>query len=147
MQKTKLWILLADAGNARIIEREGPFGNLVEIHNLTHPHEPTRDHKSDRAGRSFESSGTTRHAYEPRTDWHEQQKDNFAKELVKLLNEAHLDQKFDELYLVAPAKMLGLIRQHIHHTNNDMGEKVSKELSKDAISFTLNEIKTYIEKI
>ena len=147
MQQTVLWVLLADGGNARIIERIGPFGGLDEIHNLTHTHESTSDHGPDRPGRGFESSGTTRHAYEPRTDWHEHQKDEFAKDIVKLLNEAHLNQKFDELYVLAPAKMLGLIRQHITHTNNQIGQKVSKECSKDAISFTLAEVKDCIESL
>jgi len=114
MKQTVLWVLLADGGNARILERIGPLGALDEIHNLTHSHESTIEHGSDRPGRAFESSGTTRHAYEPRTDWHEQQKDNFAKDIVSLLNEAHLTNKFDELYVLAPAKMLGLIRQHIN---------------------------------
>jgi protein required for attachment to host cells len=147
MQKTVLWILLADGGNARIIEREGPFGNLTEIHSLTHSHMANRDLGNDRAGRGFESSGTTRHAYEPRTDWHEQQKDDFAKDIVRLLNDAHMNQKFHELYILAPAKMLGLIRQHLTHVNNEMSSKVSKELSKDAIAFTLPEIKKYIETL
>lgn len=147
MQKTVLWILLADGGNARIIERDGPFGNLTEIHNLTHSHAANRERGTDRAGRGFESSGTTRHAYEPRTDWHEQQKEEFAKDIVKLLNEAHTQQKFHELYILAPAKMLGLIRQHMNHSNHEINEKVSKELSKDAISFTLAEIKKYIETL
>ena len=147
MQKTVLWILLADGGNARIIERAGTLGGLSEIHTLTHSHESNRDHGTDRPGRSFESSGTTRHAYEPQTDWHEQQKDNFAKELVQLLNEAHLNKKFDELYVLAPAKMLGLIRQHITHTKHDMISKVSKELSKDAVSFSLQEIEECLDSL
>lgn len=147
MQNTVLWILLADGGNARIIERNGLFGTLDEIHRLTHSHESNTEHGADRPGRGFESSGNTRHAYEPRTDWHEQQKDAFAKDLVKLLNEAHLNQKFDELYVLAPPKMLGLIRQHIANTNHHIGDKISKESSKDAIRFTLKEIENCIESL
>jgi protein required for attachment to host cells len=146
MQQTKLWILLADGGNARIIEREGPFGSLNEVHSLSHSHEPSREHGTDRAGRGV-SSATTGHAYESRTDWHEQQKDEFAKDIVKLLNEAHLNDQFDELYLLASPKMLGLLRHHISRTNHHIGTKVSKELSKDAISFTLPEIQKYIESL
>lgn len=147
MQKTKLWILLADAGNARILERDGTFGALAEIHTLTHSHESNREHGSDRPGRGSESSGTARHAYEPHADWHEIQKDNFARELVQILSDAHLNKKFDELYVMAPPKMLGLIRQHITRTNNHIASKLSKEVNKDAISLTIREIEGFIESL
>lgn len=140
-----VWILLADAGNARIIERIGTFGGMIEIHSLTHTHEATHEHGPDKAGRGFESANSTRHAYQPRTDWHEQQKDHFAKEIVNFLNEAHLTKKFDELYVLAPAKMLGLIRHHITNTNHHMGPKVSKEMTKDAVKFTLDEIEDCLD--
>ena len=145
MQQKIVWILLADAGNARIIERIGHIGGLIEIHTLTHSHESTHEHESDRPGRGFESSGATRYAYEPRRDWHEQQKDKFAKEIVTLLNEAHLNKKFDELYVLAPAKMLGLIRHHIINTNHHIGPKVSKELTNDAISFNLDDLEKCVD--
>ncbi|MBX9804705.1 MAG: host attachment protein [Alphaproteobacteria bacterium] len=145
MQQKITWILVADAGNARIIERIGTLGGLIEIQNLSHSHESTHEHGPDRPGRGFESSGTTRHAYEPRSDWHEQQKDEFAKEIVTLLNEAHLNKKFDELYVLAPAKMLGLLRHHITNTNHHIGPKVAKELTKDATSCTLDELEQYID--
>jgi protein required for attachment to host cells len=146
MKKTVLWILLADGGNARVIERVGPLGKMVELHNLTHSHESTSAHGPDRPGRTFESSGPTRHAYGPHTDWHDQQKDHFAKELVHLLKDAHLNKKYDELYILAPAKMLGFIRQHINHTNQKIAPKVSKEVTKDAIALTLPELEEYLNK-
>lgn len=145
MQQKIVWILVADAGNARIMERIGTIGGMIEIHNLTNSHVSTHDHGSDKAGHGFESSGTTGHAYEPRTDWHEQQKDHFAREIVTILNEAHLNKKFDELYVLAPAKMLGLIRHHSINTNHHIGPKVSKEFTKDVISFSLNELEKFIE--
>jgi protein required for attachment to host cells len=147
MRKKIIWILLADAGYARIVERAGPLGELVEIQNLTHSHESTHEHGPDQPGRGFESSGKGRHAYEPPTDWHEQQKDNFAKELVTLLHHAHEAQKFDELYILAPPKILGFIRHHMSHTNNQMASKISKEMPKDAVSFTLAELKECIDGI
>lgn len=147
MQQSVLWILLADGGSARIIERVGPFGPLDEIQSLTHAHESTSKHGTDRPGRGFESSGAKRHAYEPHTDWHEKQKDEFAKEIVNILNTAHLSKKFDELYVIAPPKMLGLLRQHIDQTNHHIGSKISKSISKDAISFTLRELENYIDNL
>ena len=145
MQQKIIWILLADAGNARIIERTGQAGKFEELQTLTHDHESTQEHGPDRPGRGYESSGPTRHAYGPRSDWHENQKDGFAKELVSLLDQAHANQKFDELYILAPAKMLGYIRDHITRSSNHMATKVTKEISKDAVHFTLDELKTCLD--
>lgn len=106
------WILLADGGNARVMERVAPFGKLKEIFQLTHPHKSTHEMGDDKPGRAFESASPTRHAYEPHTDPHELQKDNFAKELATLLKDAYQTQKFDELSIVSPPHMLGLLRSH-----------------------------------
>jgi protein required for attachment to host cells len=140
------WIFIADAGNGRIIDRTGKMGSFSEVRVLSHPHESTHEHGADRPGRGFESAGDTRHAYEPRTDWHENQKDAFAKELVAILDEAHNLKKFDELYILAPAKMLGYIRDHITRSSNHMATKVTKELSKDAVNFTMDELKKCLDK-
>ncbi len=145
MQQKIVWILVADTENARIVEKIGTRGGLLEIHNLTHSHGATHEHGSVQPGRGLESSRTTRHASGPQTDGHEQQKDYFAKEIVTLLNEAHLNKKFDELYMLAPLKMLGLIRHHIINTNHHIGPKVSKEFTKDVVSFNLDELEKCID--
>ena len=147
MRARKVWILLADGGNARIIERVAPFGKLLEIQSLTHSHELTHEHGRDRPGRGFGPGGAYHHAYEPHADWHEQQKNDFAKEIVNILNKAQSDRKFDELYIFAPAKMIGLIRQHIVHTNHQIKAKISREIVKDDIHFNLSEIQEYIAEL
>ena len=38
MNQKKNWILLADGGNARVIERTAPFGKLKQIFHLTVRH-------------------------------------------------------------------------------------------------------------
>ena len=147
MRQKKVWIVLADGGTARIIERVAPFGKLLEIQNLTHSHELTHEHERGQLGRGFGLGGAYHHIYEPHTDWHEQQKDDFAKEIVNILNKAHLDKKFDELYIVAPAKKIGLIRQHIIHTDPQIKAKISKEINKDEVHFALSEIQKYIDEL
>lgn len=140
MPQKIVWILLADVRNARIIERIDPVGGLLEIHTLTSSHESTPEHGSDRFKQEIKGPGRTRHAYKPYIDPHQQQKDKFSKEIVTLLNEAHMNKKFDELYLLAPTKMIERIRHHIINTNHHIGPKASKELTKDAISFNLDEL-------
>ena len=140
MPQKIVWFLLADTGNARIIEKIDSVGGLLEIHTLTSSPESMLEHASDKSKQEIKGSGTTHHAYNPHTDQYEQQKDKFSKEIVTLLNEAHVDKKFDELYLLAPTKMIERIRHHIINTNHHIGPKASKELTKDAISFNLDEL-------
>jgi protein required for attachment to host cells len=146
MPKKVIWILLADAGKARIFERAAPKGDLIEIQGLSHSHELTREHGPDKPGRGFESSGGRRHAYEPKTDWHEHQKEHFAKELAALLHKSHEDKKFDELYLLAPSKMLGFIRHHVAQLDHQVVSKISKEFPKDAINFTSRDLQKYLDE-
>lgn len=145
MPKKKNWILLADGGNARVIERVAPFGKLKEIFQLTHTHKSTQEHGNERPGRTFESASPTRHAYEPPTDWHDAQKDVFAKELASILKEAYQTQKFVELSIVSPPHMLGLLRSHL--SNSPVHSKITKEADKNILSMPLEQIQDYVDNL
>lgn len=84
--------MLAYGENARILESISFFEGLIEIHTLNHSHEATHKHTPNKADHVFERANSTHHAYEHCTDWHEQHKDYFAKEIVYILNEAHLNK-------------------------------------------------------
>jgi protein required for attachment to host cells len=145
MAKKKNWILLADGGNARVIERIAPFGKLKEIFQLTHNHKPTHELGDDRPGRSFESASPVRHAIEPHTDAHELQKDIFAKELAALLNDAYQTQRFEELSIVSPPHMLGLLRSHLNHS--PVHSSIVKESDKNLIALPLEKIQEHVDKL
>ena len=145
MAKKTSWILLADGGNARIIERVAPFGKLKEVLNLTHTHKSTHEHGDDRPGRNFESASPTRHAYEPHTDWHELQKDMFAKELATLLKDAYRAQKFEELSIISPPHMLGLLRFHLDNT--PVHTHITKEADKDILTMPLEQVRDYVDSL
>jgi protein required for attachment to host cells len=145
MVKKRNWILLADSGNARIMERVAPFGKLKEVLNLTHTHESTHEHGDDRPGRNFESASPTRHAYEPHSDWHELQKDNFAKELATLLKDAYQTQKFEELSIISPPQMLGLLRFHLN--NSPVHTCIIKEADKNILAMPLEQVQDYVDSL
>lgn len=145
MAKKRNWILLADGGNARIIERIAPFGKLKEVLNLTHTHEATHEHGDDRPGRNFESSSPIRHAYEPSSDWHELQKEDFAKEIAALLKNAYHTKKFEELSIFSSPHMLGLLRHHL--SKNALSSKIIKEYPKDILSLPTSALQDYIDNL
>lgn len=150
MHKKKNWVLLADGGHARIMERTAPFGKLKEIHTLNHPHPSTHEQGADRPGRAFESFSPTRHAYEPHTDPHERQKDEFARELAFLLQEGYKTQQFEELHIFSAPHMLGLLRRHLHQGALDANfvkdyAHIVTEHAKDIVSLPLKEVQDYID--
>lgn len=143
--KKKNWILLADGGNARVIERTAPFGKLKQIFHLTHDHKPTQELGNDRPGRTQESASPARHAYEPHSDLHNLQKDIFAKEIATVLKDAFQTQKFDELSIVSSPHMLGLLRSHL--SNTPVYSRITKEADKNILSMPLEQIQDYVDNL
>jgi protein required for attachment to host cells len=130
MKPTRSWIVIADGGQARILENHGPGKGLVPLpaeamHQTLHP---SRDINSDRPGRSHDRFGPGRHAMEPPSDPHREEKRRFADQLAEHINEAALKHSYDRLILVAPAKTLGDLRQAL---SKEATAKIDGELSKD----------------
>ena len=143
IKKRKTWVLIADGTRARIFVKEykklaNALGRDLVADNLQ-----DREIKMDKPGRTFESSNPTRHAYEPRTDWHQYQKELFAKELCEVLEKANENDEFDELIIISPPKTLGNIRGYL--CKNTLS-KVTAEIPKDITKLTEHELSSYLEK-
>ena len=108
MKAKRTWFLVADGGKARILENLGPGKGLHQVQGLEEEIllPPNRDLQADRPGRGFESTGTTRHAYEA-SDPHRELKRAFASHIVDTLATLHSKRRFDRLVLVAPPAVLG----------------------------------------
>lgn len=112
MKAIRTWIVVADGAGARLFLNTGPGKGLQELPDgrMQTALEATRSQGSDRPGRVHDRMGDGRHAMEPRIDWHEQQKQRFARELSQRLDAAAGGKAFDRLILVAPPKLLGALR-------------------------------------
>lgn len=130
MKPTRSWIVIADGARARILENTGPGQGLTPLpeQEMQQDHKPSRDIDADRPGRTHDRMGPQRHAMEPPTDAHRQEKRRFAEDLAELLNTAARLNSYDRLILVAPAKTLGDLRQAL---GKEAAAKVDGELSKD----------------
>jgi len=146
MKKKKIWILLADDGKGRFIERDPDLETLMQVHCLTHEHPSTHEHGPDHPGRNHDSIGGGRHPYNHQTDWHTRQKEVFARDLVHYLEKANEQHMFDELRIFAPPQMLGYLRQHIQNLGvapNSLHNKITKEVDRDLTHYTLEELEDY----
>ncbi|CAN5139895.1 host attachment protein [soil metagenome] len=86
----------------------------------------TADLGTDTPGRSFNSAGTGRSAYEA-TDFHQADEDSFAKSAVAQLNSLAKESDIDFIIIAAP-HVLGVMRKHY---SADLKKRLIAEIDKD----------------
>ncbi|PCJ61730.1 MAG: hypothetical protein COA65_01915 [Rhodospirillaceae bacterium] len=84
----------------------------------------------------------SRHAMAPRVDWHEFEKELFAKKMAEILNQAAQKETFDRLVLVAPSKTLDASRKALGKTAR---EKTTAEINKDLTRVPIHELPAHLE--
>lgn len=144
MHPKRIWIVVSDGGSCRFLASEKRNADPVTaMPELTLQNPPTREQGTDKPGRTFESTGGRRSAYEPPADWHEQAKRDFARDIAGILEEKARDGAFDGLILVAPPEMLGNLRPLL---SGEIREKLLGEVNKDYTQLTPREIKQQLEE-
>ncbi len=145
MTGKKVWIIVASATMARIFAAKNPHG-LMEVEVLTHPESRTREHDlvSDRAGRSFASTGHTSNAMERPHTQHEVEEGLFALEICRRLEAARQQGLFSRLYLIANPVFLGILREHM---DKGVTSLVVGEIHKNIISLKPEEVRKYLPDV
>jgi protein required for attachment to host cells len=130
MSLKNTWILVADAGQARILEPSSEGAGLRSVSGMNFHNDlpPTHELVDDGLARSFESAGTARHGIEPKTDPRRKEKRNFAQEIAERM-QAELDRKsFQSLIVAAAPQWLGDFRAAC---SRHLREAITRELDKD----------------
>lgn len=139
------WILVAQGSMAKLLDvaKNGKIISLVK--EFSHPETALkgRDIYSDRPGRSFESAGKMRHAMAYPTEISDRARRAFALEISDFLKNAHAENSFARLILVASPNLLGELRIAM---TDSLSKKISHELGKDLLSQNLSDDEL-IEKI
>ena len=131
-------VLVSDGRRARFLRNKGTAAapDLVLESTLDSENPPTREQGTDQPGRTHAPDGQSRSAIE-QTDWHQQAEERFAAQVANLLYHMEHARKFDELVMVAPPRMLGDLRAHLHP---EVAECVIAEVPKDLTGHPLPEI-------
>jgi len=134
--KQRVWVVVADSYRARVFE-VGEERRLVEAGDLFHTEarELSAGLGADRPGRVFDSVGGHRHAIEEKTAPHEREVLRFVAEIGEML-ERNLN-RFDALVMLAPPKMLGMLRGKI---SGGVQAKIKHELALDIVDEPVEEI-------
>jgi protein required for attachment to host cells len=132
------WVLVGDGRRALFLENHGDpdLLDLRVIEARVDENPPTREQGSDAPGRAFASRGGVRSAVE-NADWHELEKEHFAREIAEKINKAAESGEMKEIVIVAPPRVLGELRKELSHKAQGA---VRGELGKDLTHHPLPEI-------
>ena len=146
MKKKITWILVGDGSKATVLRSEGWGSGLTPVLHGENPAgaKPTRELGADRPGRGHNRTGTGRHGLEPRVEWQEHEKHQFARRLADILDDAVKARKFDRLVLVAPPKVLGDLRTALGEPTR---RRVTAEIDKDLTHLPVPQLVEQLAKV
>ncbi len=108
-------VLVADGRKMLFLRNHGDE-ELIDLRTEAHDERQDRkdsDIKSDAPGTVQQSAGYGRSTYEE-TDFHQLDEDRWAKDAADELKKRALRNDFDALAIIAPPKVLGVLRKEIH---------------------------------
>lgn len=135
------WIVVADSHKAFLFKKtNSQKSDLALIHQL----KAELDENHNQPGRTFNSTGKVRHSIEPHTDPRDVEKYNFAHLISGFLDDIFKHTSFDNLILIAPPKILGMIDKELA---KQIHKKLTHKLSKDIVDMKLNDMHHYVEEV
>ncbi|MFG3591382.1 host attachment family protein [Bradyrhizobium sp. RDI18] len=131
-------VLIGDGKKALFLRNKGTPQQLnLEVEHVLEQENPaTREQGTDRPGRSVQSIGAARSAME-QADWHYIAEERFAGTIADALYRLAHGNHFEKLVVVAPAKVLGNLRQAFHA---EVAERIVGEIPKQLTSHPIPDI-------
>jgi protein required for attachment to host cells len=131
-------VLVGDGRKALFFRNKGDalHPNLVVERVLDRENPPTDEQGTDQPGRTLGPPGPAKSAVEP-TDWHHLAEERFAKDIAAALYRRAHAGRFDKLVVVAPPKVLGVLRKEMH---KEVTARITAELPKELTSHPVSEI-------
>jgi protein required for attachment to host cells len=139
------FVFVGDGGKALFLRNDGDekFPNLKTERVFVDKDPPTREQGTDAPGRVFaEAHAVGRSAVEP-TDWHEIEKDRFARQVCAALEDVVRKRATPAVVIVAPPHILADLRRALHR---DVKERVVAEIAKDLTNHPVWDIERHILK-
>jgi len=144
--KAKYWVLVANSGQARILEMQRKpyeFHQVSELFSETQ-HLTNKEIVSDASGRVYHTQGPGTHSMKPRSDPHEQAEEQFSRGLAQKMEKAAQLGRFDQLLVVADPKTMGRLRQRM---NRSLAGKVTDEVALDLVGLPLPQLEARLRDV
>lgn len=127
-------LFLRNAGDATL-------ANLTTERVFTDENPPTHEQGTDRPGRAFKRAATNLRSGVETTDWHELEKERFAKRVASALEQLVRAEKIKAIIVVAPPRTLAELRSAFHA---DVKERIIAEIDKDLTKFPVDQIEKHL---
>jgi protein required for attachment to host cells len=149
---TTTWIVAADSSRARFLQVAGRERRLTEIEDLLNPAGRMDDREliTDAHPRFDGHGGVGKPGARPtggpgsdrqETSAQEHETELFAKRIGDYLDKARNKHRYDKLYLIAPPKFLGMLRDKL---DKEVEKLVVDEIDKDLSWFDPRDIARYL---
>jgi protein required for attachment to host cells len=138
-----IWVLVADASEARIYSARHARSPLELVESLSHSRSRLhpRDLGSDVPGRVHDRFGPGRHSLDDGPQIKAEERLRFARELATRLSEALRLKKFDRLVVIAGPAFLGNLRDCF---GKALAEAVVAEVPKDLVAQDAEAIRAHL---
>jgi protein required for attachment to host cells len=136
-------VLVGDGQKALFLRNAGDttLPNLTTERVLTDVNLPTHEQGTDRPGRVFKRAGTNLRSSVDTTDWHELEKERFAKHVASALEDLVRREKVEAIVIAAPPRTLAELRIALHA---DVKKRVVAEIDKDLTKLPVGEIEKHL---
>ena len=144
--KAKFWALVANSGQARIVEmRRKPyeFRQVAELESEAQ-HMTSKDLVSDASGRVYHTQGPGTHSMNPRSDPQENAEEQFSRSLAQKMEKAAQLGRFDQLLVIADPKTMGRLRQQM---TRSVSGRIADEISLDLVSLPLPQLESRVRDV
>ncbi|STY28540.1 Protein required for attachment to host cells [Legionella wadsworthii] len=138
------WIVTTDSNTCRIYKSTTKPYQLTFVKELLHPESKLKDTEltSSAPGR-FNSASNVRGAYTQQTDPKEIEIDHFAREIAEELNSGRNHHDYDQLIIVAPPHMNGLLLQHMDKNVNHL---ITQNIKNDVMHLTEQKLSNFLQE-
>lgn len=142
MKPIVTWILIADAGSAKVVENRGPGKGLSQLEGMVFQ-APAGNAHADQEGRSFDSGSPARNKLEAHHGMDQSLRD-FITSLVDILENGHNNNQYDRLVICAAPNMLGELRKGLPAS---LKSKVIAEIPKDLTNTHTEDLPRHFEDV
>ena len=135
-------VLVADGRKYLFLRNHGDRGRIdlrTEAHDEREDRKD-REIKTDAPGVARQSFGSNFPTYDE-TDFHEQEKERWAKDLAELLNKRALSGDYGALAIIAPPRTLGALRKNFH---KEVERRIVAELDKEMTDRPVDQIEALL---
>ena len=136
-------VLVVDGRKSLFLRNHGDQNQIdlrTEAHDERDEASFNRELKTDAPGVSFQSGGAGHSTYEE-TDFKQQEENRWAKDAAEELRMRALNNDFEALAIIAPPKLLGVLRKELH---KEVERRIVLTLNKEMTDRPINDIENLL---